>query len=211
MCERIKREELATNEHEKTRKKSFTAETNKNRVIHININMKKRLALFLSLLLCSGCERVSSEVKNHNERKIDLRNSFNQENEKSCVTFNFHYLETQNVLYSSTIRNVEIFLDENAFSEENLKKLFVYISEKNPEPKNLIVKINTNWKQLDFPSDCPGQGASNMPERPDKYDYLQAIYQRRARYEYFDYSPEIKVDQSKFKRVILKNETEKAQ
>jgi len=45
---------------------------------------------------------------------------------------------------------------------------------------------------------------SNMPERPDKYDYHQAIFYRRGNAEYFRYSPALKVHESEFKTVTIK-------
>lgn len=45
---------------------------------------------------------------------------------------------------------------------------------------------------------------SDMPARPDEYDYRQAIYYRREKVEYFRYSPALKIDQSQFKIVVIK-------
>ena len=169
----------------------------------------KVLIAFFSIFVCIACGQVISKVESNESNQVITPDSLVRKNNDECVTFKFHYLETQNVLYSSQVRHIEIFLDEKAFSEENLKTLFEYISKKNPEPQHLIVEVNTNWAQLDFPSDCPGTGSSNMPTRPDEYDYLQAIYHRMPKVEYFKYSPAIKVDQSKFKKVVIRNETGK--
>ncbi len=167
----------------------------------------KVLIAFFSIFVCIACGQVISKVASNESNQVIKQDSIVRKNNDECVTFKFRYLETQNVLYSSTTRHIEIFLDEKAFSEENLITLFAYISKKNPEPQHLTVIVHTNWAQLDFPSDCPGSGASNMPDRPDEYDYLQAIYYRRAKVEYFRYSPTIKVHSSKFKQVVLRNET----
>jgi hypothetical protein len=177
-------------------------------------NMMKVLIAFFSIFVCIACGQVISKVESNESSQATKEDSIvwkeNKENNE-CVTFKFHYLETENVLYTPVVRHIEIFLDEKAFSEENLKTLFAYISKKNPEPQHLTVIVHTNWAQLNFPSDCPGTGTSNMPARPDEYDYLQAIYYRRAKVEYFRYSPAIKVDSSKFKQVVLRNETGKSQ
>jgi hypothetical protein len=126
---------------------------------------------------------------------------------ENCVRFKFHWLETENSLPTPVVRYIEIFLDEKAFSEENLKTLFAYLSEKNPEPTRLVVKVHTNWAQLDFPSlGCPGSGISNQPDSPDEYDYHQAIYQRSVKTEFFRYSPALKVHEANFKTVVIRGE-----
>lgn len=173
--------------------------------------MMKVLVIYFSLFVCIACGQVVTKITADEPSKIPIQNSVVQKDKKDCVTFKFRYLEIENVLYTPGVRHIEIFLDEKAFSEENLKTLFEYISEKNPEPQHLTAIVHTNWTQLDFPSDCPGSGMSNMPARPDEYDYYQATYHRRAKVEYFDYSQKLKIHSSEFKRVILRNETGKAQ
>lgn len=172
--------------------------------------MAKNLITFLLLFVSVGCGQIATKTTSDEFNKT-ARTASVQKSVKDCVTFKFHYLEIENVLYSPVVRHIEIFLDEKAFSEENLKTLFAYLSEKNPEPKHLTVVVHTNWAQLGYPSDCPGIGLSNQPARPDEYDYLQATYYRRAKVEYFDYSQALKIDASEFKRVILRNETRKSQ
>jgi len=121
-----------------------------------------------------------------------------------CTKFDFRWLELENVLYSEKVRHIEVFLDERAFSEENLRTLFAFLSKKNPHPQHITAVVYTNWQQLPLPSpDCPGWGMSNMPEKPDRYDYLQAIYYRREAREYFRYSPATKVHDSEFKTVLI--------
>ncbi|MEP6847315.1 MAG: hypothetical protein ABI999_00550 [Acidobacteriota bacterium] len=108
------------------------------------------------------------------------------------------------MLYTSIVRHIEIFLDEKAFSETNLKKLFEYLSKQNPDPVHLTVVVKTNWAQLPMASDCPGYGVSEQPPDPHEYDYLQATYYRRKDQEYFRYSPAPHVDQAYFKTVEMK-------
>jgi hypothetical protein len=115
----------------------------------------------------------------------------------------FHYLIVADEQRSSVVRHVEVFLDEKAFSEENLKKLFAHLSPKYPATR-LIIEVFTDWNQLPLPSDCPGAGTSNMPDRPDLYDYHQAIYYNLPEREYFRYNPTKKIHSSEFKTVVLK-------
>ena len=124
----------------------------------------------------------------------------------SCQKFDFRWIELFNMRFSSKIRRADIFMDPASFNESNLRTLFEYMSSANPEPDVLIVKVKTDWKQIEPASrDCPGSGDSNMPERPDKYDHLQAILQRRGRSEYFIYSPRPKVRESEFIKVEIRS------
>jgi hypothetical protein len=168
------------------------------------------LAIFISLFICIACAQVSTKTENSAYLNDIANVPTSTKKTEDCLTMDFHYLLTENQLYSSEVRHIEVFLDETAFSEENLKKLFKYLSYKNPEPKHLIIEVKTNWKQLDYPSDCPGIGASNLPERQDKYDYFQAVFHRTGSNgitEYFRYNPTVKIRDSDFKTVIIKGKS----
>ena len=109
----------------------------------------------------------------------------------SCLGFRF--LIVNDLAYTSNIQHVDIFMEEKAFNEANLKELFAYISRKHAKVPVLLAYVKTNWAQLSPVSgDCPGSGASRLPEPPDKYDYHQARYDRRDRYEFFEYSKNLK-------------------
>jgi hypothetical protein len=125
---------------------------------------------------------------------VFVNSSLAQKQRKDCITFKFNYLVTSNILQSSTVREIDIFLDEKAFSEDKLKILFTYFSAKYPKVKILIVKVKTNWAQLQPPSDCPPSGESNQPDNPDEYDYHFAVYRRERNdnSEYFTYNPILK-------------------
>src|SRR5436190_5582043 len=101
--------------------------------------MKKILfvsVLFVALISCySAATELSNETREGDDSKVD------------CVRFDFRWLELENVLYSEKIRHIEVFMDERAFSEENLRSLFDYISKKNPNPTGLTVQVHTNWAQ----------------------------------------------------------------
>ena len=167
--------------------------------------MRRILITLLLVLVCIACGQVATKIATEESSSASAQTFVAKKQTKNCTTFRFYWLEIENVLYSPIVRHIEIFLDEKAFSEENLKTLFAYLSEKNPEPKHLTVVVHTNWKQLWFPSDCPPTAISEQPDPPDKYDYLQATYHRRKDVEYFDYSQTVKIHAAEFKRVYIRN------
>ena len=166
--------------------------------------MRRILITLLLVFVCIALGQVATNIATEESITVSAQTSVAQKQTKDCVKFKFHWLEIENVLYTPVVRHVEIFFDEKAFSEENLKTLFAYLSEKNPEPKHLTVVVHTNWAQLWYPSDCPPFAISEQPDPPDKYDYLQAIYYRRKDREYFRYSPAVKVHDADFKMVVIK-------
>lgn len=159
----------------------------------------KKIPLVLTLAIAFvSCPSFKSE------ETLGSETSEKSNTQTFCTTFNFRYLQTQNVMYSPVVRHIEVFLDEKAFSEGNLQSLFAYISKQNPDPIHLTVVVKTNWAQLDLASDCPGQGVSGQPSDPHEYDYLQATYYRHKQVEYFRYSPATHVDSADFKEVIIR-------
>jgi hypothetical protein len=125
--------------------------------------------------------------------------------EGNCVTFQFRFLVLENLRYNSAIRHIEIFLDNNAFTEKKLTDLFRYISASNPEPMNLTVVVYTDWKQLQVFTDCPPIAVTNQPAKADEYDYHRATFWRRqingVRKEFFEYNPILRT--ANFKTVSL--------
>ena len=159
------------------------------------------LLLLTVVFACSvGSTRTAGKTSENSTAEIRLA-----DHPDKCVQFSFRWLQTENVLYSEKVRHIEIFMDEKAFNEENMKALFAYLSAVNPNPDYLIVQVYTNWAQLPTTApNCPGSGISEQPADPHEYDHLQAIYWRRGEREYFKYSPQTKVDQSEFKTVIIR-------
>jgi|KBSSwiStaDraftv2_1062776.scaffolds.fasta_scaffold140966_3 hypothetical protein len=159
--------------------------------------------LFLAVLISLGLgsEWVDGRFVSAD---VDRRDAKNAEPD-SCVPFSFRWLETENVRYTSKIRHVEVFMDPKAFNEENMKKLFSYLSSTNTDTESLTVILHTDWAQMQPPApNCPGTGISEQPADPHEYDYLQAIFWRRGKREYFSYSPRIHVDASEFKDVSIR-------
>ena len=115
-----------------------------------------------------------------------------------CVSFNFRFIELENYsFHTSTLKHVEVFLDEKAFSEENLRTLLGYLSTKHSSWKYLVVIVNTNWAQLGTFSNCLGTGISGTPDRPDEYDYYKAVMYRNGENQFFHYYPKLKSRESK--------------
>ena len=144
------------------------------------------------------------------DSKIQVKNPNNimaqtpvVEKKKDCVKMDFHYLELDDYSYeTSTLKHVEIFLDEKAFNEKNLAILLGYLSDKYSKWKYLVVVVHTNWAQLQFPSDCPGSGISEQPADPHEFDYQQAVMYRTGENQFFNYNPVLK--NSEMKTVIVK-------
>jgi hypothetical protein len=120
-----------------------------------------------------------------------------------CFTIPFHFILIRDADYSSNVKDVEVFLDETAFNEQNLKNLFLHLSNRYPQPAMLLIHVKTDWKQLPLPSDCPGTGASNLPLDPDRNDSYKAFYRRSTvdGTEYFKYNPELNSDD--YRTVII--------
>ncbi len=121
-----------------------------------------------------------------------------------CPKVNFYFFQTQNLMYSSKVRHIELYMEPKAFTEKNLRSLFACISSANPEPIHLTAKLETDWSRVHIPDGRSGSGASNMPSDPHEYDFLQATYYRRERQEYFRYSPAPKIDQYYFTEVVIR-------
>ncbi len=125
----------------------------------------------------------------------------------NCPNVDFNFFQTENAMYSSKVRHLEVYMDPKAFTEKNLRLLFACLSAANPEPIHLTAELETDWSRVHLPSDRPGSGASNMPPDPHEYDFLQAIYFRRERHEYFKYSPAPHVDQYYFTEVVIRDDS----
>lgn len=127
-----------------------------------------------------------------------------------CPQFHAQFLVTQNSLYSEKVRSMQVYLAPASFGKNNLRKLFACLSESNPEPEHLIIKLETDMSRVQIPDGRPGSGTSGRPPDPHKNDFLRAIYFRRpgrgdnTAKEYFRYSPRTHVDEFHFTTVIIK-------
>ena len=168
--------------------------------------MKNFIITFSFLFIFAACGQLTQTL-NSNVEKVSAQTIKTLMTTDDCEIMKFRFLITQDYQAGSVIHHTEVFLDERAFSEENLKKLFSKISEKYSEATFLIVIVNTNWEQISmpiYPEDCPGIGISEQNGKPERYEYHTAKYYRRDANEFFTYNPALKT--ADFKDVILKGE-----
>jgi len=172
---------------------------------HLSWHMSRSIVAVLTFCLGMVAANVtinSGAQEIHNESPIT---TVSKPAAQFCQHFDFHWLELENERYSDKIRQIEIFMDEKAFSESNLKELFEYLSKSNPEPVGLIVVVHTDWSQFGIANpNCDGTGCGECNFDLPRHDHLQATYWRRPEGEYFRYSPKVNVDDSEFKEVVIK-------
>jgi hypothetical protein len=83
-------------------------------------------------------------------------------------------------------RNMRVFLDEKAFSEENLRKLFKTLSKAFPEPMELDIDVITNLEQAYIFGEPMSSEDTNTSNSGNHY---WAVYHRFKDNEYFRYGP----------------------
>lgn len=99
-------------------------------------------------------------------------------------------------------RSVQILMDEKAFSEPNLRGLFLLLSKRFPRPVRLYVDVATNLAQLSTPEESD-QGLNSNSESPiPSTDHYWAIYLRDQEIEFYRFSPV--ADRKGNKRVQLR-------
>lgn len=165
-------------------------------------NILKISTTFFLLFVCLACGELATKTNGESSNNAVAQTINIQKKTEDCNTLDFHYLVTWDSMVTPNTRQINIFLDEKAFSEENLKTLFTYLSDKDSNSENLMIFVKTNWQQLSLPTDCPPSGMSGGNGKPDKYEYHEAKFYRREENEFFTYNPTLKT--SKFKDVQLK-------
>jgi hypothetical protein len=99
-------------------------------------------------------------------------------------------------------RNVEVLLDERAFSEETLKRLFDLCSLRFPKPDWMFVWVSTNLKQVATPEERDLPSVSESKGNPESDKYHWAVLIRDGDNELFRYNPN--PPSPEIKTVILK-------
>lgn len=161
-------------------------------------NLKKKvwtLTLVGLSLICITCSQMSSVAEGNSTTEIVKADLITEDGKRDCITMEFRYLIIENVTQSSNFRRIEVFMNNQAFSVGNLKKLFSHLSNKYPDPKYLTIVVKTDWSQIQLPTDCPGTGSTNITQRADEFDFHRAIYYRRGENIYFRYSTMLKVQE----------------
>lgn len=111
------------------------------------------------------------------------------ERQDKCKMPAFRFIElSENGWESNGSRQVEVFLEGEAFSENNLEILFTFLSEKYRTTRRLVVKVSTDWEQLDFSANCEVSGRSSQDVKPN-FKYRSAYYLRDEKIEYFRFYP----------------------
>jgi hypothetical protein len=81
-------------------------------------------------------------------------------------------------------RDLYVLMDENAFSEDNLKELFGVLSDAFPDPSRLRVMVHTSLEQV---RPLGPIGVSEQRDPPNAYKHHLAGYSRIDGNEYFRY------------------------
>jgi hypothetical protein len=159
------------------------------------------IRIILSLVLCivflstanglatgNSCYGSQKLVKNKNKRAA------------------FRYViisnKVDNVDPNNSFRAVEVLLDEKAFSEENLKKLFLQVSKRYPEPEWLKIHVYTSLEQVPTPEESEQPAISEDYDNPYNDKYHWAFFMREDGNEQFRYNP--KPPDIDLKTVVLK-------
>lgn len=165
----------------------------------------KIFIIFALVLLQINCGQTAQTQtrEQSNLMPVNQATMKRSKTEEECVRTKFRYLIVQDILAWESQRHLLVFLDERAFSEENLKELFIKLSKKYSEYDELLIKVETNWERLPMPNDClPPVGSSERSNGSDENKFHRAIFYRKGASEYFKYNPILNT--SDFKTVILK-------
>jgi len=109
------------------------------------------------------------------------------EQSDECALMNFRFLKINDTVQSSNFRQIEVFMDIRDFSEENLRRMFLFLSKSRPEPQYLTVLVKTDWNQFEYPSDCPPVARSKVPPNVANEKLLEATFFRRGDNVFFRY------------------------
>ena len=125
----------------------------------------------------------------------------NDANDGCPFDLGINYLVVGNVADNN--RTLGVFMDERAYSKENLERLFKFLSAKYPHPDGLYIYLETSWDRVpSFSENCQGSGISGVADDTRS----TAKYSRYFRYknkEHFIYVPNSKT------REVVKLRSEK--
>jgi hypothetical protein len=123
---------------------------------------------------------------------------------EDCEKINFRFIVLGTETYTPVSRQVFVFLDEKAFSENNLQNLFVYLAKQYTDKKILIINVWTNWEQIPLPVDCTYTGIPHTGnEKPEEFKFHYASYRQDDKGTFFIYNPVLNTE--KYKKVIIKS------
>ncbi len=161
----------------------------------MKVRQLKRVLIWLgSATVLLGC--VSAQYQNSNEHistppdptqtPSDIRNT-------DCETLKFRFVTIADNADTTKSRRVDVFLEDKSFTVDNLKGLLLFMSRKYNDTPSLLVEVNTDWSQIEFPSDCPGTGISGRgPNGVSRDGHNYALLYRRDGTLYFNYTADAK-------------------
>lgn len=155
----------------------------------------------LSIALCIGLLLAANSLAEvNNKHVLPAQNQYNYSS--------FRYVIVNNEVINDSgdpkdaYRYVEVLLDEKAFSEETLKKLFKLLSKRFPKPSTMDVSVSTNLEQVDTPEERDEPKVSEAPANPSLDRYPSALLIRKDGNELFRYTSN--PPNTDMKTVILK-------
>jgi hypothetical protein len=100
-------------------------------------------------------------------------------------------------------RGVRVLMDDKAFSEENLTKLFNLLLKRYPEPDWMVVSVMTSLEQVATPEEVDREIIMSHTNNHPEYDlYNNAVLIRQGENEFFRYT--INPPRTEMKTVVLK-------
>ena len=154
-------------------------------------------AIFLTIFALT----VVSTVIAQQDRKID---------ERHTAEFRYGILSNEVIGGDSPYRSVSVLLDEAAFSEQTLKKLFYLVSTRFPKPKTLEVWVSTSLWDIPTPEEADGGSISERGYDPHDDLHPNALMMRQSGNELFRYTSDSKPPYINMKTVILKGKDPQA-
>lgn len=142
--------------------------------------------MFSMLGIIAGQTLILS-VANAQSKTVYLNeNEVSKKSQKLNIEYTIYY---QKVFHSGkperATRNIDILLNEQDFSGENLKTIFMELSEIFPDPITLCIYVVTSREQIP-----PGGHAKTSVSEPmpNYYNHHRGIYFRSGDSEFFRYT-----------------------
>lgn len=147
--------------------------------------------LILCFQLLCGAQSNSTRERSEIVINTSIAELPQHEVHDECGDLDLRYLVTSDRPVTDKVREVRIFLDPKAFSNENLRRLFGHISKKYREPDTLLIYVETDWERIVPPDACPS-GDSSLPKDPKENDFHRAFFRRHGSSATFRFNPVLK-------------------
>ena len=161
-----------------------------------------KMRTILSIALCIGFLFAANSLAGFNNKHVlPAQNQYNYSSPFRYVIVNNEVIDDSGDP-KDAYRYVEVLLDEKAFSEATLKKLFKLLSKRFPKPSTMDVSVSTNLEQVDTPEERDEPKVSEAPATPSLNRYPSALLIRIDGNELFRYTPN--PPNTEMKTVILR-------